>query len=207
MGLISRVATTGLLALAVGGSYRLFTERQLGSRSFSAEPKGGSSPEFEYFSPAEDLERLDVEELRAAAKRLRGTRTPLNIAMYSFTDTLIAWVLIDEADAGTTVRVYRDGEQFEEEEHERHGRSSVTSVFQGHRNIHVRVKPLSHSELMHLKCWSDGRILRDGSANWSLAGLKRQDNEIRFTTDFKQVREFNRDFEQMWNRPVNIVVQ
>ena len=116
-------------------------------------------------------------------------------------------MLIDEADAGTTVRVYRDGEQFEEEEHARHGRSSVTSVFQGHRNIHVRVKPLSHSELMHLKCWSDGRILRDGSANWSLAGLKRQDNEIRFTTDSKQVREFNRDFEQMWNRPGNIVVQ
>ena len=116
---------------------------------------------------------FDVEELRAAARRLRGTPTPLNVAIYSFTDALIARVLVDEADAGTLVRVYRDGEQFEEEEHERYGKSSVTSMFQGHRNIHVRVKPLSHSELMHLKCWSDGRILRDGSANWSLAGLKR----------------------------------
>ena len=206
MGLLSRVATTGLLALAVGGSYRLFTEHYLGSRSFLA-LNGGSSTEAEHFSPGEDLEQIDLEGLREAGRRLRGTRTPLNVAMYSFTDVLIARVLIEEADGGTTVRVYRDGEQFEEEEHERHGRSSVTSLFQGHRNIQVRVKPMSRSDLMHLKCWSDGRILRDGSANWSPAGLKRQDNEIRFTGDPKEVQEFNRDFDRMWNRPGNTIVQ
>ena len=108
MGLISRVATTGLLALAVGGSYRLFTERHQ-SRWFSAERNVTSSMESEHFSPAEDLEAIEGGELRAAARRLRRTRTPLNVAMYSFTDTLIARVLVDEADAGTTVRVYRDG--------------------------------------------------------------------------------------------------
>ena len=63
MGLISRVATTGLLALAIGGSYRLFTERHQESKWFSAEGNGGSPTESEYFSPAEDLERIDVEEL------------------------------------------------------------------------------------------------------------------------------------------------
>ncbi len=204
MGLISRVATTGLLALAVGGSYRLLTERHIDTRSLSAELNRGSSKESEHFSPAEDLEQIDAAELRAAARRLRGTQTPLNIAMYSFTDVLIARVLVEEADAGATVRLYRDGEQFEQEEH---GSRSVTSMFQGHRNIRIRVKPLSRSNLMHLKCWSDGRRLRDGSANWSPAGLKRQDNEIRFTGDPKQVQEFNRDFERMWNRPGNIVVQ
>ena len=207
MDLISRVATAGVLVLALGGSYRLFTERRQESRSFVAERNDGLSAESEHFSPAEDLERIDVEELRAAARRLRGTRTPLNVAMYSFTDTIIARVLDDEADAGTTIRVYRDGEQFGEEERGRSGRNSVATIFQGHRNIQIRVKPLSRSELMHLKCWSDGRTLRDGSANWSPAGLKRQDNEVRFTTDPKEVQEFNLDFEQMWNRPGNIVVQ
>jgi phosphatidylserine/phosphatidylglycerophosphate/cardiolipin synthase-like enzyme len=201
------VATASLLALAVGGSYRLFTERHQESTWFTAERSGTPSPGSEHFSPAEDLEALDVGELRAAARRLRGRRTPLNVAMYSFTDTLIARVLVDEADAGTTVRVYRDGEQFEEEERGRQGRSSVATTFRGHRNIQIRVKPLSRSDLMHLKCWSDDRTLRDGSANWSPAGLKRQDNEIRFTTDPKEVQEFNRVFEQMWNRPGNIVVQ
>ena len=207
MGLISRVATAGILVLAIGGSYRLFTGRHQQSRSLSAERNDGSTAGSEHFSPTEDLERLDVAELRAAARRVRGTRAPLNVAMYSFTDTLIARVLVDEADAGTTVRVYRDGEQFDEEERGRQGGSSVATSFRGHRNIQIRVKPLSRSDLMHLKCWSDGRTLRDGSANWSPAGLKRQDNEIRFTTDPKEVQEFNRDFEQMWNRPGNIVVQ
>ena len=207
MDLISRVATAGLLVLAIGGSYRRFTERHQGSRAFTAERHDGSTAGSEHFSPTEDLERIDVEELRAAAKRLRRTSTPLNVAMYSFTDGLIARVLVDEADAGTTVRAYRDGEQFEEEERGRQGRTSVATIFRGHRNIQIRVKPLSRSDLMHLKCWSDGRTLRDGSANWSSAGLKRQDNEIRFTNDPNEVQEFNRDFEQMWNRPGNIVVQ
>jgi hypothetical protein len=80
-------------------------------------------------------------------------------------------------------------------------------MFRGHPNIHVSVKPASRSDLMHLKCWSDGRVLRDGSANWSEAGLKRQDNEIRFTSTQQEVQAFNQDFEQLWNRPTNIRVQ
>ena len=79
------------------------------------------------------------------------------------------------------IRVYRDGEQYEEEECEQYGIGSVASMF-SRAPIHVRVKP-SRPDLMHLKCWSDGRVLRDGSANWSPAGLKRQDNETRYTTD------------------------
>lgn len=107
------------------------------------------------------------------------------------------------------IRVYRDGEQYEAEEREakQNGRGSVTSMFRGHPNIQVRVKPASRSDLMHLKCWSDGRVLRDGSANWSQAGLKRQDNEIRFTAVPQEVQSFNRNFEQLWNRPTNIRVQ
>jgi hypothetical protein len=60
---------------------------------------------------------------------------------------------------------------------------------------------------MHLKCWSDGQVLRDGSANWSTAGLKRQDNDARFTTNRQEVQEFNQNFEQLWNRSANTRVQ
>jgi hypothetical protein len=127
--------------------------------------------------------------------------------MYAFTDRAIAQLLIEESDAGTLIRVYRDGEQYGEEERQHYGIGSVTSMFRGHANIHVRVKPASRSDLMHLKCWSDGRVLRDGSANWSAAGLKSQDNEIRYTTDGHEVQEFNQNFEQLWNRPTNTRVQ
>jgi hypothetical protein len=60
---------------------------------------------------------------------------------------------------------------------------------------------------MHLKAWSDGEVLREGSANWSPAALKRQDNNLRFSRDPNEVKAFEADFETMWNRPSNTVVQ
>jgi hypothetical protein len=211
VGFVSRVATTGLLALAVSGGYRLLHNRTLTERLTDGgeAPQLSSSMESEHFAPAENLARIELAELRAAADRLRASREPLNIAMYAFTDRAIGQLLTEEADAGMVIRVYRDGEQYEAEEREAkpYGRGSVTSMLRGHQNIQVRVKPVSRSDLMHLKCWSDGLVLRDGSANWSQAGLKRQDNEIRFTTDPQEVQSFNRNFEQLWNRPTNIRVQ
>jgi len=211
VGLISRVTTTGLLALAAGGGYHFLNNRHNSEppTTLTSAPRKPASIESVHFAPSENLERIEIGELRASAQRLHGTQTPLDIAMYAFTDRAIAQVLIEEADAGALVRVYRDGEQYESEERdgERYGRSSVTSMFRGHNNVRVRVKPASRIDLMHLKCWSDGHLLRDGSANWSTAGLKRQDNDLRFTTDPLEVREFNRDFEQLWNRPTNIRIQ
>ena len=211
MGFISRVATTGVLALAAGSGYHFLTNRHSAERPPTVSEVGGRSASIEYarFSPSENLERIEIGELRAAAERLRGVRAPLNVAMYAFTDRTIAQLLVEEADAGTEIRVYRDGEQYEAEqrESERSGRSSVASMFRGHNNIHMRVKPASRIDLMHLKCWSDGQVLRDGSANWSTAGLKRQDNDARFTTNRQEVQEFNQNFEQLWNRPTNTRVQ
>jgi phosphatidylserine/phosphatidylglycerophosphate/cardiolipin synthase-like enzyme len=61
---------------------------------------------------------------------------------------------------------------------------------------------------MHLKAYViDGSLLRDGSANWSPSGLKRQDNNVHFTSDPAQVEAFRRIFEQMWNRTDNERVQ
>ena len=59
---------------------------------------------------------------------------------------------------------------------------------------------------MHLKAWSDGEVLREGSANWSPAALKRQDNNVRFSRD-AEVKAFEADFEAMWNRASNMIVQ
>src|SRR5262249_38639934 len=84
---------------------------------------------------------------------------------------------------------------------------STTPMFHGHGNVHVRVKPPSRSDLMHLKVWSDGEVLREGSASWSPAALKRQDNNVRFSRNATEVKAFEADFEAMWNRPSNTVVQ
>ena len=211
MSFLSRVATTGVIALAAGAGYQVLNNRHSSENAttLARTTDRPGSVECEYFSPASNLEGIDIGELRTAARRLRELRTPLNIAMYAFTDHAIAQAVIEEADAGTLFRVYRDGEQYEAEERDavRYGRTSVSSLFRGHNNIQLRVKPASRVDLMHLKCWSDGQVLRDGSANWSAAGLSRQDNDVRLTNDPQEVREFNRNFEQLWNRSTNIRVQ
>jgi len=188
----------------LAGAYQFLKQHQSVSAAFT---RPSSSPSVDpggnqHFSPSEDLERLEVAELRAAAERARATGRSLDISIYAFTDPVLADLLVRAAEQGTGVRIYRDGEQYENEERNaaRFRDRSTTASFRGQRNIQVRVKP-------HLKVWSDGQVLREGSANWSPAALKRQDNNVRFSHNTQEVEAFQADFEAMWNRPSNIVVQ
>ena len=154
-----------------------------------------------HLAPAEDLERLDVARLDSAKKSV-------DIAMYAFTDRVLAEELLALAKRGVVIRIYRDKEQYEEEERRASERGSTTEMFRGVPNIHVRVKPIGGRDLMHLKAYAvDGVLLRDGSANWSLSGLKDQDNNARYTNDPSQVFAFEQDFEAMWSRAGNLEVQ
>ncbi|MFB3813567.1 MAG: phospholipase D-like domain-containing protein [Terriglobales bacterium] len=160
---------------------------------------GGAVVHENHYSPDENLEHLDLAQLDSA-------RRSLDIAMYAFTDKYLAEAVLRAARRGVQVRVYRDRSQFDDEQRkaDRHESESTTEMFRGESNIQVRVK---HSrELMHLKAYCvDGTLLRDGSANWSPSGLKRQDNSVRLTTDPNQVEAFRRVFEGMWARDNDII--
>lgn len=163
------------------------------------QPEKGSA--FDYFSPADNLERADLDQLDGAKKTI-------DIAMYAFTDRYIAEQLVKVARRGVVIRIYRDREQYEQEQ--RRGGNSQSGpameVFRGQPNIHVKVK--GGRELMHMKAYLvDGVLLRDGSANWSPSGLKRQDNNAHFSADPEQVKRFRDTFEAMWARSDNEDVQ
>jgi phosphatidylserine/phosphatidylglycerophosphate/cardiolipin synthase-like enzyme len=217
MGFFSNLAGTALTAAVIAGGYQyLKTHRVADLPDLShlrvsdiVKPQGSRSGVMEHFSPAENLEQLELAQLREAAQRARKSKRPLDIAMYAFTDRVVSGLLIQEADQGTEVRIYRDGEQNENEERNaaRFHDQSTTAMFRGHRNIHIRVKPPSRTDLMHLKNWSDGETLREGSANWSPAALKRQDNDLRFTRGPEEIRAFEKTFEGMWNRARNTEIQ
>ena len=159
------------------------------------QPEKGSA--FAYFSPADNLERADLDQLNGAKKSI-------DIAMYAFTDRFIAEQLVKLAERGVVIRIYRDREQYEQEQR-RGGNSQngpAMELFRGRPNIQVKVK--GSRELMHLKAYLiDGVLLRDGSANWSPSGLKRQDNNAHFTADPEQVKRFHDTFEEMWARSDN----
>jgi phosphatidylserine/phosphatidylglycerophosphate/cardiolipin synthase-like enzyme len=163
----------------------------------------GESGSEAHYSPNEDLEEMDIKYLRQA-------REAVDIAMFAFTDRRIADTLKQLAVGHVKVRIYRDQDQFrEEEERAAQLRELPTSILlRGSVNVQIRVKQGSERERMHEKSWCiDHRLLRDGSANWTLSGEKTQYNQIHLTTDPQQVAAFEKSFEQMWSRVDNRVIQ
>ncbi len=149
------------------------------------------------YSPDANIERLDVEALNSTAANAH-----LDIAMYAFTDHILADAVADAAERGVKVRIYRDEQQYEQES----GRDQyVARKLAAEQNVSIRVK--HSSDLMHLKEWSDGSRLREGSANWSPSGEKRQDNSAAVFTNKQAAQAFERKFQDMWNRPNNLQVQ
>jgi phosphatidylserine/phosphatidylglycerophosphate/cardiolipin synthase-like enzyme len=156
-----------------------------------------------HFAPDENLEQLDYDRLGEAQRRV-------DIAMYAFTDKYLADQLMTLSRRGVTVRVYRDMDQYKGEQRnaDEHHDDSVTQLLRGEKNIYIRVKSSGRRDLMHLKAYAiDGKVLRDGSANWSAAGEKAQDNNAHFTNDPAEVKAFEQQFEEMWERSDNVVVQ
>lgn len=198
-----------LLIMALVASYTWRCSREfVGMRltevkrsPFTETSMAGGLPAGEHYSPAENLERLDYEAIQ-------GARHSLAICIYSFTDRRLAEAVLDAARRGVEVRLYRDGEEYEQEQKRAVAYSSTTDMLRGQANIHIRVKAPSATELMHLKAFlADGTLLRDGSAKWSRAGELREDNQIRFTTARTEIEQFEHNFQQLWNRPNNLVVQ
>jgi phosphatidylserine/phosphatidylglycerophosphate/cardiolipin synthase-like enzyme len=148
-----------------------------------------------YYSPWQNLEGIEYNAI--AHSRCNH----LDIAAYAFTDLRLADAVAAFARSGRPVRIYRDREQYDEEQ--KRG-SRVSNVLQI-PNISIRVK--SSTVLMHQKAWSDGCVLREGSANWSQSGERLQDNTLTFLNDSASVTNFERAFEAMWDRRDNIVVQ
>jgi hypothetical protein len=83
---------------------------------------------------------------------------------------------------GVTVRICREGSEYEQEQ-KRGGRyEPTTNVFRRESNIHIRVKPPSRRTLMHLKgyeidnvplrdddCHSNDNVTTVGRINWPRA--------------------------------------
>ncbi len=171
------------------------------SRLFHRTAQAGNGAAEQHYSPFENLEQIDRE-------RLDRAQHTVDIAMYAFTDRYLAEELVELARRGVQIRLYRDREQYEEEQRNsgQRNRGTTTEMLRPQHGIQIRVK--GSRELMHLKAYViDGSLLRDGSANWSPSGLKRQDNNVHFTSDPAQVEAFRQAFEQMWSRTDNARVQ
>jgi phosphatidylserine/phosphatidylglycerophosphate/cardiolipin synthase-like enzyme len=148
-----------------------------------------------HYTPEENNEDLDLDAIS------RMTRGHLDIAMYAFTDHALADAVAQAAGRGVQVRIYRDAQQYEEEQR----RDTYVARDLARPGISIRVK--SGRELMHLKEWSDGERVRERSSNWSVSGEKYQDNSAAIFVDKPAADAFEEKFEEMWDRPNNLRVQ
>lgn len=160
-----------------------------------------------FYAPDADLEQLDVAAIYAASGNI-------NLAAFSLTDKAVVAALAERAKAGITVRIYLDRGELRAE---CRGDATCARIalhdLIGVPNVEIKVK---HSLLlMHLKSYAVGVkdakgfpvfLVRDGSANFSEAGERRQDNSASFTLDPQAAGVFGLKFREMWARPDNLTV-
>src|SRR6202051_2293681 len=129
-----------------------------------------------HYAPDENLEGIDVGVLDHA-------KSQVDVAMYSFTDRPIERELETLAKRRVQIRLYRDQEQYREEKQraQERGETCVTDELAAMPNVQVKIK--SGEDLMHEEDFAvDESLLRSGSANWTLGGLRREENGAHFYT-------------------------
>lgn len=147
---------------------------------------------------------IDVSLSDATA--IASATATIDVAAYTLTHAQVIAALIARARAGVTVRLYLDRTELEAEAR---GNPTLTNSALGPLlttpNVQTKVK--QSTILMHLKSYCvDGKLLRDGSANFSPLGESEQDNSMLLTDDPAACTQFQTKFAAMWNRPDNISV-
>lgn len=142
-----------------------------------------------FYGPRNGFESID-------ARLLASARNSIDMAAYVFTDRALASALGASAMRGVRVRLYIDGE-------DRGRANAAIEAIASTPNIEIRRKGRSR-DLMHLKSYQvDGRVLRSGSANFSVSGGEFQDNDLILIESPAAVEKFEDTFERLWARSDN----
>ena len=146
-----------------------------------------------YHGPGPGLGAVDESLIGRATRRL-------DMAAYVLTDHAIIGALEAAARRGVRLRLYLDPEQNGARDTAPGGRLGELLRLPG---VEARAKNPA-GDLMHLKSYQvDGRWLRTGSANFSLSGEQRQDNDIVVIESVDAAGAFAADFERLWARRDN----
>jgi len=142
-----------------------------------------------HYAPAENLEKIDSDLIRSA-------HSSIDMAAYVLTDVAVIEAMSAAAARGVQIRLYLDGTARPPALRIQSALDHLLQLPQ----VSLKIKP-AQMAIMHLKGFViDGQILRTGSANFSVSGLKYQDNDLLILRDAKPVQLFAAKFEMMWQR-------
>ena len=161
-------------------------------KPFSRQNSPMTAPVRIAYGPGNGFEAIDPELIAQAKDRI-------DMAAYVLSDERIIEALSRAAERGVTIRLYLDPEQFR-----RIAGANINMVaLVNQPNVSARIKA-EQNDMMHIKSFAvDGRWLRTGSANFSWAGERRQDNDILVIDSPEAAREFSRNFDLIWARRDN----
>merc|ERR1711879_170482 len=123
-------------------------------------------------------------------KYLDSTRHSLDVCVFTITDDRISRRILDaHRFRGVKVRIITDGEQSK----------SVGSDILEFRQSGIEVRMDESPYHMHHKfCVLDGKVLMNGSFNWTLGACENNNENVMVTNDSAYVSEFRTQFETLW---------
>lgn len=134
-----------------------------------------------YFSPKGNCEKRILELLEAAQESI-------DVAMYTFTNSKIAWALAKARERGVRVRVLLDGQEI--------NNKYSKGVFLKRRGIYVvydRMPGLMHNKF----CIIDNKIVITGSYNWTATAEEKNEENIVVIHDSRVANSYKTRFEYL----------
>ena len=137
-----------------------------------------------YFSPGDTC-------LRRLCDLMRGCRDTLDICVFTIADDRLTEAILDCHARGVQVRVVSDNDT-------QHDSGSDIDRLRA-RGVQVRVDD-APSHMHHKFALFDGRVLANGSFNWTRSATRDNDENLVVSDDANLVRVFGLQFGKLWQQ-------
>ena len=137
-----------------------------------------------YFSPGDTC-------LRRLCDLMRGCRDTLDICVFTIADDRLTEAILDCHARGVQVRVVSDNDK-------QHDSGSDIDRLRA-RGVQVRVDD-TPSHMHHKFALFDGRVLANGSFNWTRSATRDNDENLVVSDDANLVRVFGLQFGKLWQQ-------
>ena len=137
-----------------------------------------------YFAPGESC-------LRRLSDLMRGCRSSLDICVFTIADDRLTDAIVACHARGVQVRVVSDNDK-------QHDAGSDIDRLRDH-GIAVRLDD-TPAHMHHKFALFDGRVLANGSFNWTRSATRDNDENLVVSDDANLVRVFGLQFEKLWQQ-------
>jgi len=142
-----------------------------------------------YFSLDDDPESIIIENIDKA-------KESINIAMYTFTDSDIAYAIVEAKNQGVDIKIYLDKQEV-------NAQYSKSRFFVNEGIEKIRIS--SNNYIMHNKfAVIDNKIVITGSYNWTASAGERNDENLLVVDDQEIVKRYQDYFYDLWNNKYSI---